>query len=240
MGHENYTQLPEGLTKGEIEFFSHKTFADENPKGGAAINASTQYLASHKEDREQNRREYLNARARREAQKERDTQQLLAFADTDEPPEPDHSTNTNSTFTNENVSESGPEPEPKSIGEELAERLDEDAIVHAQRLEENDGVRIHDTPLPIRLNPYNETGCDHTERRQIETVTFKSRSGARINIPMETWCPASRNSVPLARTCMTNNKSNQLRSQSNSREQLLSETEGYRLLQTYGIQGRMW
>ena len=95
-------------------------------------------------------------------------------------------------------------------------------------------VRIHDTltPLPFRLNPNNATGYDHTERQQIDTVAFKSHSGDRIDVPMEAWCPASRNSVPIAKTCMTNTKSNQLPSQSNT-DKLLSETKGYRLLQTY-------
>ena len=232
MGHENFGQLPPGLTQGEIKFFSHKTFKDEFPDGGSAMHASTEHLATHKADREQNRREYLADIARRQAQREKDEQALLQFAD--DPPEPAHSTSTNSTLlTPEVTNDSGPPPEAKTIGEEYVKRMEEDEQIRLSN--EDAGVRIHDTltPLPFRPNPYNPTGYDNTDRRQIETVTFKSHSGARIDIPMETWCPASRNSVPIARTCMTNNKSNPLQSQTDSTKQLLSETRGYRLLQAY-------
>ena len=216
IGSEVYTRLPEGITEEEISFFSHKTF-DKNPNGGQARGAAIQYLSQSKSNRENNRREYLEFEAKRIAQKEKHTQSLIDYANTLDTTEPDVPNNTNSTF--QNVTTSGP-----SAGNDI--QVD---------LTSNDAeVRIHDTltPLPFRLNPHNASGYDHTERRQIDTVTFKSHSGDRIDVPMEAWCPASRNSVPIAKTCMTNNKSNQLPSQSNT-DKLLSETKGYRLLQTY-------
>ena len=216
IGGENFTRLPEGLTEDEIRFFSHKTF-DIHPDSGQSRNAAIQHLTSHKDDRETNRREFLEWEANRIAQKEKQTQDLIDHAKTLVTTEPDYPPNTNSTF--QNVTVSGPAAK-------------DDAQVD---LTQNDAeVRLHDTltPLPFRLNPYNATGYDHTERRQIDTVTFKGHFGERIDVPMEAWCPASRNSVPIAKICMTNNKSNPLLSQSNS-EKLLSETKGYRLLQTY-------